>query len=196
MRPTCSQGGKLREKLSKTIGTVGAAKGKVPVQSAIAYASYGGGTAIAADGARTPIGGPIKFFVTTFSNGTGDIIVTGAIGSYGTSAASGNDLKVTLQHGAFELNVATLVAKASKSGPSLNTVTCSGVSSVSAPAPVLNGSGAYRGLSGKLKVTETIAFILPHYASGAHKNECNNNTRPLDDYSSITGSGTVKFAYK
>ena len=163
------------------------------IACAMSSASYGRAPALAAHIAPTAGGGPIKFFVTTFSNGSGDIIVIGAIGDYGSSAARGTDLEVTLHRGAFELNVAALVAKASKSGPSLSSVTCSGVSSVSAPAPILDGSGAYQGLAGTLNVTETIAFILARHSSGAHKNECNNDTRPLDAYSSITGSGTVTF---
>ena len=173
--------------------SIKALSGAALIAAVVCAAVGGGAVAGAEDGAPSPVGGPIKFFVTTFSNGTGDIIVTGAIGDYGTSAARAEDLAVTLRHGGFELNVSALVAEAGKSEPSLNPVTCSGVSSASAPAPILDGTGQYQGIAGTVKVTETIAFILPRYASGPHKNDCNNNTRPIDDYSSITGSGTVKF---
>jgi len=125
--------------------------------AALTCAACGGGAARATDTASTSTSGPIKFFVTTFSNGTGNIIVTGAIGDYGTTAASGNYLKVTLHHGAFELNVAKLIAAESGSAPALDPATCSGVSSVTAPAPVLDGKGTYRGIAGTLNVTETIA---------------------------------------
>jgi hypothetical protein len=131
--------------------------------------------------------------VTTFSNGTGNIIVTGAIGDYGTTAASGNYLKVTLHHGAFELNVAKLIAAESGSAPALDPATCSGVSSVTAPAPVLDGKGTYREIAGTVNVAETIAFILPRYTSGRHINQCDDNTQPIDAYSPITGSGKIKF---
>ena len=161
--------------------------------AALACASCGGGAAHATDTANTSTSGPIKLFVDTFSNGTGNIIVTGAIGDYGTTAADGNYVKVTLRHGAFELNVAKLIAKESGSAPMVDPATCSGVSSVTAPASVLDGKGTYREIAGTVNVTETIAFILPRYASGPHKNQCDNNTQPIDAYSPITGSGKVKF---
>jgi hypothetical protein len=161
--------------------------------AAIACAACGSGATRAADTASTSASGQVKFFVATFSNGTGDIIVTGAIGDYGTTAASGNYLKVTLHRGAFELNVAKLIAKEGGSAPKVDPVTCSGVSSVTAPAPILDGKGAYRGITGPVNVTETIAFILPRYTSGPHKNQCDDNTQPIDAYSPITGSGKVKF---
>jgi len=161
--------------------------------AATACAACGGSAARAADTASTSTSGQIKFLVNTFSNGTGDIIITGAIGDYGTTAASGNYVKVTLHHGTFELNVAKLIAKEGGSAPTVDRATCSGVSSVTAPAPVVDGRGTYRGITGTLNVTETIAFILPRYTSGPHKNQCDNNTRPIDAYSPITGSGKVKF---
>ena len=161
--------------------------------AALTCAACGGGAARATDTASTSTSGPIKFFVTTFSNGTGNIIVTGAIGDYGTTAASGNYLKVTLHHGGFELNVAKLIAAESGSAPALDPATCSGVSSVTAPAPVLDGKGTYREIAGTVNVTETIAFILPRYTSGRHINQCDDNTQPIDAYSPITGSGKIKF---
>jgi hypothetical protein len=162
--------------------------------AAVASGAGGGGAALAADNPLAPIGGQMKFFVTTLSNGTGNIIVTGAIGDYGRSAADGNYLEVTLHDGGFELDVAKLVAKASEAGPTLDPTTCSGVSTATAPAPMLDGKGNYRGAAGTMNVTETIAFILPRYRIGPHEDQCNNNTRPIDDYSSITGSGMVKFS--
>jgi ABC-type glycerol-3-phosphate transport system substrate-binding protein len=164
----------------------------VALIAAIACAACGGGAARAADTASTSTSGQMKFFVNTFSNGTGDIIITGAIGDYGTTAASGDHVKVTLHHGTFELDIAKLIAKESGSAPTVDPATCSGVSSVTAPAPARDGKGSYRGIAGTVNVTETIAFILPRYTSGSHKNQCDNNTQPIDAYSAITGSGKVK----
>ena len=161
--------------------------------AATVCAACGGSAARAADTASASTSGQIKFFVNTFSNGTGNIIVTGAIGDYGTTTASGNYVKVTLHHGAFELNVAKLIAAESGSAPTLNPATCSGVSSVTAPASVLDGKGTYREIAGTVNVTETIAFILPRYTSGRHIKQCDNNTQPIDAYSPITGSGKIKF---
>ena len=161
--------------------------------AAVACAGCGGGAARATDTANTSTSGPIKLFVDTFSNGTGNIIVTGAIGDYGTTTASGNYVKVTLHHGAFELNVAKLIAAESGSAPALDPATCSGVSSVTAPAPVLDGKDTYQGITGTVNVTEPTAFILPRYTSGRHIKQCDNNTQPIDAYSPITGSGKIKF---
>jgi hypothetical protein len=165
----------------------------VTLIAAGAFAAIGGGAADAANTASTATSGQVKFFVQTLSDSTGNIIVTGAIGDYGTIAASGNYIKVTLHRGAFKANVAKLIAKENASPTRPDPATCSGVSSVTAPAPVLDGKGAYRGITGTVNVTETIAFILPRYTSGRHKNQCDENTRPIDVYSSITGSGKVKF---
>jgi hypothetical protein len=109
------------------------------------------------------------------------------------TSASGNYVKVTLHHGAFELNVAKLIAAEGGSAPALDPATCSGVSLVTAPASVVDGKGTYQGITGTVDVTETIAFILPRYTSGRHIKQCDNNTQPIDAYSPITGSGKIKF---
>jgi hypothetical protein len=84
-----------------------------------------------------------------------------------------------------------------KANPTVNKATCSAVISVTAPgsAPV-EGTGLYKGISGTLKPTATFAFLLPRYASGKNKGQWNesNSAQTLDQYSSIAGSGTVKFS--
>jgi hypothetical protein len=60
---------------------------------------------------------------------------------------------------------------------------------------LLDGTGLYAGITGTLKLTITEAFILPVYASGKNKGQCNEsqNAQPVADYGSIIGSGTVSF---
>jgi len=67
--------------------------------------------------------------------------------------------------------------------------------SVSAPVTLLDGTGLYRGITGTLRVTITEAFILPVYATGKNKGQCNEsqNAQPVAGYGSIMGTGTVSF---
>jgi hypothetical protein len=55
-----------------------------------------------------------------------------------------------------------------------------------------NGTGRYSGIGGTLQMTVTLAFIAPRYTSGKDKGQCDNNTQPLSQYESVTGSGIVK----
>ena len=47
-----------------------------------------------------------------------------------------------------------------------------------------------------MNITLTFAGVGPRFATGKHKGQCNfaNNVKPLATYSSISGTGTVKFA--
>ena len=67
---------------------------------------------------------------------------------------------------------------------------------MSAPVTLLDGTGLYSGITGTLHVTITEAFILPVYASGKNKGQCNEsqNAQPVAAYGSIIGSGTVSFS--
>ena len=165
-----------------------------------------GGTPTTAAG--MPAGGPIQVFVTpdlTPGSPNGTIVVTGAIGDYGTTLsidkngktdANGNFEKITLKKGTFEVDTTTLNALANKVQPTMNTATCSGFGTVVAPTTLLDGTGLYAGISGVVKIVETFAFIGPKYTTGAKKGQCNmsNNAQPLAQYGSIIGTGKVKFS--
>jgi hypothetical protein len=59
---------------------------------------------------------------------------------------------------------------------------------VTAPVPILGGTGAYAGITGSFTLTESIAGVLPKTKSGA----CNGSVSvPLGAFASVTGSGTV-----
>jgi hypothetical protein len=160
--------------------------------SLVLFAALTGGTpALAATSSPAGLNG-IALFVTSTGDGRGRVVVAGAIGDFGTTAAVGHELKVALQHGSFELNVTQLIAKEDRSQPTLDKATCSGLSSSTAPAQAGSGTGSYQGIVGTLSVTQTIAFLLPSYDTRAHFG-CDNNAAPLDDYSSITASGQIHF---
>ena len=157
-------------------------------------------------GASPPAGGKVNVFVTPLSaNGPkANIVVTGAIGDYGTAlsvnksgktAANGAYEKITLQQGSFLVNATKLNAKLNHLKPTVNTATCSVSATGTGPVTLSNGAGLYAGISGTLQITFKFAFIGPRFSSGPHKGQCNesNNAPALAQYQSITGSGTVSF---
>jgi hypothetical protein len=162
----------------------------------------------AAARAAAPAGGPIRVFVTPDlapGSPNGTIVITGAIGDYGTTLnidkngktdANGNYVKIILKKGAFEVDSTKLNALANKMQPTMNAATCSASGTVVGPVTLFGGTGQYAGISGTIKITETFAFIGPTYTTGAKKGQCNmsNNSQPLAEYGAIIGTGTVKFS--
>jgi hypothetical protein len=162
--------------------------------------------ALAATGTAMPAGGPVKVWVTPKgANGEhGTILIVGAIGDWGTTLninangtpdPNGNYAKVTLQKGTFEVNLTTIGALSNKAQPTVYAGSCSAIYSVKGPIGLLDGTGAYKGISGTLTITETFAFILPRYRSGPHMGQCNmsNNAQPSAQQGVITGSGNIGF---
>jgi hypothetical protein len=153
----------------------------------------------------TPAGGTVNVYVTPTGQGVGTILITGAIGDYGKTASINKDGKsnpngnygtITLQKGSFEVNKTALITKLNNSPGITYKATCSAQFSGTATVPVFNGSGLYKGITGTVEITETVALIGPVYASGKNKGQCNesNNATPLKTYASISGSGTVSFS--
>jgi hypothetical protein len=154
-----------------------------------------------------PSGGQIRVWVTPGPNDspTSDILVTGAIGDYGKATshdkngkidASGNYVTIKLQKGTFEVNSVALDAKANNAQPTDNPTTCSAYLTVAAPVTLSQGTGAYKGISGTIIITETFAFLGPRVMTGARKGQCNNgnNVQPLSQYGQLTGVGAVSFS--
>jgi len=159
----------------------------------------------AAFGATTPAGGVVKVFATPSNGASGKIVIAGAIGDFGKTLsinkngktnANGNYVKITLTKGTFEVNSTTLNAKFNHAQPTINKSTCSAWFSGTGPVSLLDGTGLYTGISGTVSITETFVFIAPRFTSGKDKGQCNfsNNSQPLSQYSSITGTGKVKFS--
>jgi hypothetical protein len=152
-----------------------------------------------ASAASMPAGGAVRVFVTPSptSNG-GTILVTGAIGDYGTTTMNPKTsiAKAMLKKGTFEVNLAVITKKSNTMGPSfMNAKTCSYVFDVSAPITVMNGTGLYKGVHGSVMLRETFAGIAPLYKSGPKKGQCNlgQNANPVAQYGSVSGVGTIKF---
>ena len=154
-----------------------------------------------ASGATTP-GGTIRIFSDqsndTNNGATGPIVITGAIGDYGTATsidqngkvdALGNYVKVVLKKGTFEINSVAFDAAATKEQPTVSSSNCSEYLAASGSVTLFAGTGAYKGIGGSLNVTVTFAGIGPKLKNGT----CNqaNSAQPLTIYGTITGSGTV-----
>jgi len=164
-------------------------------------------SACLASGASMPAGGAVRLFATPVANSPihTTVLFTGAIGDHGQALtinkdgaadANGDYVKVTLKEGGFEINSTTLNAKANNARPASNNTTCSAALSVTGPVSLFDGTGLYTGIGGTLSITETFAFLGPRYTSGAKQGQCNesNSAQPVAEYSSITGTGTVKFS--
>ncbi len=160
-----------------------------------------------ASGANPPRGGQVEIFITPgIYNTDGPIVVTGAIGDYGQTltmdkngkpTADGDYVRITLQKGTFEMNTTAFNATARRTQPTVHKATCSFVFSAAGPAVTLhNGTGFYRGISGTVKIAATFAWVGSRYKTGKQKGQCDlsESARPVAEYLSITGTGTVRFS--
>jgi hypothetical protein len=148
-------------------------------------------------------GGTIHVYVSGLNNTPkAKVLLTGAIGDYGATTTvdkngkpdnNGNYQRVVLKKGGFWLNTTALNVALSKVRPSTNASTCSLVFSGTGPATFFKGTGAYKGITGAVRVTVTFAGIASRYTSGAKKGQCNFNGEPQGAYQSITGVGKVAY---
>lgn len=152
-----------------------------------------------------PAGGPIKVFITPGASGGAAIVVTGAIGGRGKAiyvnkdgqpSPKGNYVKVTMEQGTgegstFEGNVTAVNAKANTATFPIATAACTAEGTLSGPVTLLDGTGLYKGISGTVQITETIAWTMPRYASGAKKGQCDGPQAVQFVY--IAGQGKVSF---
>jgi len=152
-------------------------------------------------GASTPKGGAIQIIVQPGAQqGAGKIIVTGAIGDYGTTSPSKTKGKTKygvakLTKGGFEVDLTAISNKVNSASPTPNSATCSVEISATAPAAISDGTGAYKGIKGSINLTETFGFIAPRYTSGKKKGQCNwsNNATPVAQMGTVYGTGSVSF---
>lgn len=171
--------------------------GKLALAVGVTACLLGAGPAALA--ASTPKGGKIRVFLSNISATRAKILVTGAIGDYGTTVTqdangkvdpNGAFQKVTLKHGGFIVDATALNKKLNTIKPTVNPTSCSIVFTGTAPTIVKDGTGAYTGITGKVAITITFAGIAPKTAKG-----CNlaNNAPTFGGYQSITGTGSVSF---
>jgi hypothetical protein len=125
------------------------------------------------------------------------VILTGAVGDFGAADAVKPDgspdpehtsqLKLTLRHGSFRIDIATLDARlktAFQRFPA-DPNTCSGTVSVHATAPIVAGvgTGAYAGLRGSFELTATVDEV--------DAQPCDGTGSFVQQTIIMTGTGTV-----
>ncbi len=163
----------------------------------------GGSVALAAG--STPSPGKIRVFVTQVNNTKSKVLVTGAIGDYGTGVSTdkngkadpnGAFEKITLKQGGFLVDTTGFQKALNHLVPQINKATCSMVFSGSGPGTLENGTGQYKGIGGRLTISVTFAGIAPRFTSGAKKGQCNlgQNVQPFGAYQAITATGNVTFS--
>lgn len=149
--------------------------------------------------------GTVKVFVTpnqiTSAKHPGKVLLTGAIGDYGTvvsvNAAGKPTRKATyrllkLHDGTIVVNIATFQHTLDEAftGPTtLNKTTCSLAASASGAITIVRGTGSYAGITGSFTMTADVAGIAPRTKSGS----CTLKTtsEPLATFTMITGTGSV-----
>jgi hypothetical protein len=153
-----------------------------------------------------PSGGTIALFASVGNSSTGKIVVAGAIGDWGTAVSidkngrrdeNGNYVKVTLRKGSFEIDSTALNKATASPRPQVaSDKTCSISTSGSAPVTLFNGTGAYKGISGTLKLTLSFAGVGRRSQSGPNKGKClhSDTEPPLAMLGSVTGRGTIHFS--
>ena len=128
----------------------------------------------------------------------GTVIITGAIGDYGTTTKADRNGQVDpngqysllqLKNGTVLSDPSALDAKIQAGTPNakIDPVSCSLQGSVSAPNPIISGTGAYAGITGTVDTTFTIAELAARTPSGA----CDTNADPIDVYATIYSTGVV-----
>lgn len=138
-------------------------------------------------------GGIVHVYDVNTGTPTGSVVVTGAIGDFGTdqSNVSPNANRLVLSRGTFEVNTSEIQKKFSSAKAAGNSTNCGVVLAATAPATLFNGTGAYKGIAGKVTLTIASAAVLPRLANG----KCNEspNSTALGEVTISQGSGTVSF---
>jgi hypothetical protein len=175
--------------------------GKSALAIAAGVCCLGGGmAAVAGVAAAAPTGGAIHLFVQPGqTQGNGRIVITGAVGDYGTTRArvvGDRRLSVaTLHQGTITFDLTAISRLSDATNPRVDMATCSAELAVSAAVPVVGGTGLYRGIHGSVTITEAFGFVGPRYTHGAKKGQCNlsNSAQPLAEMPEVYGSGSVAF---
>jgi hypothetical protein len=171
-------------------------------QILFALATIGGAAAapVAAASAAPLAGGAVQLWITVTSSTTNSIVITGAIGDYGTvtavdkngkvDGANGDYLNIALKKGSI-FGDATAYYKLHPESPYVwNAATCAGTATATGTVKLTRGSGAYAGISGVITVTTTYAVIAV-----VKNGRCDEKRGDSDAalYGTRVGTGTVSF---
>ena len=142
----------------------------------------------------------------TFTAPLGTVVVTGAIGDYGT--IQGSDLLgkpskaspspaalIKLKKGTIIVD-ATNMNNATNTSPLLQQTTCSfSISATAVPWPIIFGTGAYKNIKGSLTTTINLGGITPRVTKGANKGKCDfsNKYPPVASFFNALASGSITY---
>ncbi len=176
-------------------------KRMVGVAGLLACLIVGASVALGAASSGTPAGGRIQLFVQPGQGqGKGKVLITGAVGDYGTSSptkSSGGRKfgTATLKKGTITIDLTAISRKVNKANPAVNASTCSASITETAAAPVVSGTGLYAGIHGTIRLTESFGFIGSTFKSGPKMGQCNfsNSGRTVAQMGIVYGSGRVSF---
>lgn len=146
--------------------------------------------------AGTPTGGPVRAYEAdpSLAGSQGTVVFTGAITDTGIdhqgAGPNGSNLMV-LSKGSFAFDVSQ-VGNELENLP-VDQTTCSSDGTVTGPITIVPGSGtgAYVGISGRLDVDLSAAFILPRAKDGT----CNTNAKKYPGVLIVNGSGNVGYKH-
>lgn len=173
----------------------------IALATAVTVTGVSASVALGAGSSSAPAGGPIHVFVQpSQGQGNGKILITGAIGDYGsTHKASSSGGKTygtaTLTKGTITFDLTAINAKVNQATPTFDKATCSGSITESAPVPVVSGTGLYAGINGTVRLTESFGFIGSTYKSGPKKGKCNlsSSAPTVAQMGEVYGTGTISF---
>jgi hypothetical protein len=161
--------------------------------------------AATAPSSTTPTTRTVHIWVTPGKGAVDKILLTGAIGDYGTATTTdksgkvdtnGDYVKIHLQHGMFVVDAVPFNKKASSAQPHVNPANCSIWLTVSGRITIYDGTGDYTGIKGNAQITTSFAGIAPRFTKGPKKGQCDmaNNAAPLAQFNApIVGEGPVTF---
>jgi hypothetical protein len=159
-----------------------------------------GGGAVAVAGSNTA--STTVYVVGSQTGPRGPIEFAGAIGDYGPgktvnaagkTVSMGNFFQATMQKGDVTIDLKALNQTFESASPKVfNASTCSGEFVFTAPITLVKGTGPYKGISGKLRISVISSFVLPRIKTGTAKGQCNMNSEPAHDFTTFAGKGPVQ----
>ena len=146
----------------------------------------------------TPRAGTIHVYLAGSLTGghSQPIVITGSFADAGRFIEAAPDSNVKLSKGSFKVDDSQGAAKESQLFARLPSLidpkSCGVAFSYTAPAALKDGTGAYRGIRGTVRVTTTDAGVFPKLPDG----KCNisNNARPIGFMSIAHGAGSVSLS--
>jgi hypothetical protein len=158
-------------------------------------------TAAASTAAASPSHGTVHVWVTPGKGAADQILLTGVIGDHGTATSmdkngtvdkNGKYVKVALSRGGFVVDAVALNQKLAKLAPKVDSASCTVWASGSGNITLGDGTGAYAGISGTVKMSTNFAAVFPRYTSGAKRGRCDMKGAPTASFQGVLiGSGHI-----